>query len=860
MLFGALIVAAMTSPSHAQFVLPCNVVAGVSVTCVNTGIEPADFPAPNPTIPFDFNVFNFGIAQNIAINTAAGGSSLINNSGIALNLIATTFDTGNATVINSGTANFLQADTESGVATVTNTASGIAAFMQSSATLGGNAVANNSGVVANTIFTQTTAGGNATANNFAGGFASDVDTRTFAGGNATTNNAGTITNLMRTGTQAGGDALGINSGAVGGTINTFSVMGSATTINSGSAFDIATTGNSGNATTINSGTTNFINTITDTSGQALTINSGLVNGKITTKTGFFTGGGDATTINSGTVFGDIDTFAADAGFGTGNATFINYGSVFPNNNGIQVFTPSGNAVLANFGTIDLTNSFPFLFIASQDGNASGYNAGHIVGEVGVAAGNFGTATFTNAGIIDGRLTGVAIDMTQFDPTVKPVLNFMPGSRIIGEVGLSGYQGFGFPGTTVNFFTGADISSVVTFGVSCGCLVQGGLTDTGSTVNVFGGAPFVINGNTVAILDPTSFALQDRNVVDVTRTISSLVTGRLTNPAPVSGGTTAIGFAPTGNVATDMARDAFAGISSLSYAAQDRVLFGNPSMTAPDGTSIWAQGFGGRRIQSADAPTLRSVNNFYGGAMGVDKTLRPGLRVGGFIGAGAVKSNVEFGSGDTASDMAFGGVYGRTTMSNAFVDFGLLGGYSRNDVKRTITNNLAPNGMETATASYNGWFISPEIAYGIQHRLAPNWTLTPTARVRYLAASFDGYQEAGSTTNLTVGSRTSHNFEERVEATLAYTTYATPKERMQLSGTLGGLALQRVGDTTVNTVLLGQNLAFATPGKDNVFGIYTGGGFDWRHATGVSVFGAAEFTAMTDSSRTLTGRGGVRYAF
>lgn len=859
-LIAAVSFAAAMMPSDARAQFTC--VAGPPITCTNNGTEPADFFPGNPVFPSDVIFSNLGTAQNITANTAAGGSSLINNSGTALNLTANTVDTGNATVVNSGTAGLLNAITESGTATVTNTAGGFASAIESSTTFGGNAVVNHSGSLTNGIFTRTTQGGNATTNISAGGFVgADVDTRTFNGGNATTNNAGTITTLMRTGTQAGGDALGINSGIVGGVINTFSLNGNATTINSGVSSNIGTAGNGGNATTINSGQTNSINTTTDISGTALTVNSGIVNGFINTITGIFNGGGDATTINTGTVFGDVNTEAGSGGFSR-NATFINYGNVISNgNNGVQVSTTSGNAVFSNYGTIDLSNSgFPFVAIVSQDGNATGYNGGRIIGEVDVLAFNGGTATFTNAGAIDGRITGVAIDMFQNDPSANSVLNIMPGSRIIGEIGLAGVPFFGFPGTTVNFFSGADISSVTTFGITCGCNSQGGLIDTGSVVNVFGGAPFVINGNTVAILDPTSFALQDRNVVDVTRTISALVSGRLMNPAPVGGGTTAIGFAPTGSVATDMARDAFAGISSLGYAAQDRVLFGNPSMTAADGTSIWAQGFGGRRVQSADAPTLRSVNNFYGGAMGVDKAVRPGLRVGGFIGAGTVKSTIDRNAGDTTSDMVFGGVYGRYAMSSSFVDFALLGGHSRNDVKRAMANNLAPGGLEYASAKYDGWFISPEIAYGVQRNIAPKWTVTPTARVRYLAANFAGYQETGSTTNLTVASRTTHNFEQRGEVTFAYTTQATPKERLQLSGTIGALALQRAGDSTVNTVLLGQSLAFATPGKNNVVGVTTGAGFDWRHSTGVSVFGATEFTAMSDSSKTLTGRGGVRYAF
>jgi hypothetical protein len=172
----------------------------------------------------------------------------------------------------------------------------------------------------------------------------------------------------------------------------------------------------------------------------------------------------------------------------------------------------------------------------------------------------------------------------------------------------------------------------------------------------------------------------------------------------------------------------------------------------------------------------------------------------------------------------------------------------------------PGGYEYAAGKYNGWFISPEIAYGLTQSLGANLTLTPSARVRYLAAGFGGYDESGSSTNLSVGSRTSHNFEERGEFRLTHTTNATPAQQLQLSGTAGLIALQRAGDSTVNTILLGQSLAFATPGKASLVGFYAGAGFDWRNVSGISVFAATEFTAMSDSSQTITGRGGVKVAF
>lgn len=737
--------------------------------------------------------------------------------------------------------------------TCTNNGTETNALSTTSTVSGAQAVTINSGLIQGDVETLADGGGNATSRN-SNSIAGYIFTQTsngalgFGGGNAATYNSG-IVDVIATATQDGGNALSVNSGSV------LDVIGNYPAFPGGI---VTATAFGGDATTINSGfvaTSIFtISSLVSGNGSALTVNSGVVNGAIQTVAA---GNGNSTNVNSGSVFGGMLGIVA----GDGNATAANFGYV--GGPAISQVAGFGNASVINYGIIDSGGLSPVGAQATL-GTASVFNAGRILGTVGATVFSDGQAVITNAGLIDGSAFGSAIfiDTDPSNPAAHSTLNILPGSRIIGTIELAGDTFYPGSGTAVNILSGHDISSVLTFGgPGCGCGIFGGLTDTGSTVNVTGGAPYVINGNTVAVLDPTSFANSERNVVDVTRTITSLVTSRLTNPAPIGGnGSSAMGFAPSGNVARDMANDAFSGIPALAYAGNDRVLLSNPNFTATDGTSIWAQGFGGQRIQQADAPTLRSVSNFYGGVLGIDKTVQPGLRLGGFIGGGAVKSTIDLNSGDTSSDMVFGGLYGRYAMGRAFLDFSLLGGYSNNDVKRTIANNLVPGGYEYAAGNYSGWFISPEVAYGLKQSLGNNLTLTPSARVRYLAAGFGGYQESGSTTNLTVASRTSHNFEERGELKLTHTTYATPTEQLQLSGTAGLIALQRVGDSNVSTVLLGQSLAFATPGKGSVVGFYAGAGFDWRNASGISVFGATEFTAMSDQSQIITGRGGVKVSF
>lgn len=825
----------VSGEAHAQFACVGTLGAG-DVTCTNTGTT---------AVPF--------------LQDQLGAFNLTTTSSGASNGITTTSVDGNVTATNSGNNADMLETSASGLGNATSNNSGLIGSYIYTLTGNGNATTNNSGTVAQDITTMAQDGGNALTNN--SGVADALTTYAITSGplrgSATTINSGFVADGILTSANGGGDAITRNTGTVVGGLGTFtsnggtgSGGGNATSINSGTVDSISNiTNDGGNATVINSGrilfaagccgpTPNGIFNVPANGGDATTVNVGTVNGGIYTLTGLTSGGGNSTLHNYGTVTGDVAVIAGASSGGPGNATFNNYGTIY--------------------------GDFVGVTVGAWDGNTSAYNAGRILG--GIRLGNTvgGSVTFSNAGLVDGTYgpfpTGVAVDLSRGDPSIPTTLNILPGSRIIGQIGLNGdITDPSAVGTRVNILGGHDISSVLTFGGGCVC--GNGLLDTGSVVNVTGGAPYVINGDTVAILDPTSFAAADRNVVDVTRTISSLVTSRLTNPAPISGnGSNAMGFAPSGNVARDMANDAFSGISTLAYANNDRVLLSNPNYTAADGTSIWAQGFGGQRVQRADAPTLRSVNNFYGGVLGIDKTVQPGLRLGGFIGGGAIKSNIDLNSGNTSSDIGFGGIYGRYAMGQAFLDFSLLGGYSSNDVKRTLANNLVPGGYEYASGKYNGWFVSPEVAYGFQRALGYNLTLTPSARVRYLAAGFGGYQETGSSANLLVGSRVSHNFEERGEFKLTHTTQATSSEQLQLSGTVGLVALQRVGDSNVNTVLLGQSLAFATPGSGNIVGFYAGAGFDWRNASGISIFGATEFTAMSDQSQTITGRGGVKVAF
>ena len=299
------------------------------------------------------------------------------------------------------------------------------------------------------------------------------------------------------------------------------------------------------------------------------------------------------------------------------------------------------------------------------------------------------------------------------------------------------------------------------------------------------------------------------------------------------------LAPTANGIAGAANAAFGNIPALAnaYAAESRI----PNATALDrasGIAVWSKGFVGARKQDADGPNLAASTIAYGGIIGVDKKITSDLQLGGFLGAGNSRLNVDLNSQSVKTDYVFGGVYGRFDWSSQFLAFAVSAGHTTNSSERTVANNLVPGGLETATASYNGWFVSPELAYGVRMPLANNIMLTPAARLRYVAGFFDGYSETGSAQNLTVASRTVQNVEERFELALSRID-AVKQGLLKTTATFGVLGMERLGGTTINTVLIGQNLAFAAPGQNNVAGVYTGLGFDYRVTQSVSLFAAIE---------------------
>jgi uncharacterized protein with beta-barrel porin domain len=495
-------------------------------------------------------------------------------------------------------------------------------------------------------------------------------------------------------------------------------------------------------------------------------------------------------------------------------------------------------VASNTGTIAGAD----IAIKATD-SATVNNAGTISGSKAIVSA--GATTITNFGIIRSTAgaTGTAIQLSSAADT----LNIKNGSSIIGLIDM----GHGADVINVDAVPQIPKGISMLFRATSAVIftLKQQLENFDGVINIIGGGgsasvqPSVTVNGRSASLDPTALAQQDRSLMDFSGGMSSMVQGRLGGAATGSG-PQAMSYTMVGSN-NDARAEMFAKAPVASW-------------NAP--VNVWSSAFGATRSQTGTDTTLDSTSNVYGGAIGVDRRIRPDWLVGVFAGGGNGSMNVSLNSQRVNTDYFSGGAYSRFEWASQFLDATLQVGGANNRSTRSIQNNIG-GGLETATASYGGWFVSPEIAYGYHMEVGNGYTLTPVARVRYVAGFFDGYTESGSTQTLSIGSRTLQDFEERGELEISKISSFFGGDHLLKATVHGGvIALQRAGDATVNAVLIGQNLSFVTPGKSSAVGGVVGASFDYRVSPNVALFGALEGTLMSDSSSTGAARGGVKVAF
>ena len=593
------------------------------------------------------------------------------------------------------------------------------------------------------------------------------------GDNATIDNAGTITSGFGTGIIVFQNSHVNNSGDI-----------KAGTLLGGSGVGIAALENSKvtNSGTISSGRTGI-----SIGANVSVTNSGIISGDSTAIDAF-----DNTRITNSGILAS-DSTGIDAG---DNTSVANSGTI----------TGSRFGIFADADNLSVTNSGS---IVSDGKGALGSGLG-----IGIAANTI--TSLTNSGIIIGG-NGTAIE--EFGAGGDTRLTLLPGSVIVGRIRLGGGI------NTLEVGKGLNLASTFEIGLP-------DFADDTFLISGTGGAPFVVNGNQVIVVDPTGFAASEVWLDSLANSILNAVDAN----AASGGGLAGSGSADGGGAGGTRAELTQAG----SAGSEQRV---------------WGSFLGGYRSQEGKGANV-DLDLAYGGALlGADAFRRGGLTLGAFVGGAVSEADQEFDAQDIDATSALGGFYLRQDWEPAWINLTLAGGWVRHDSERRIANNLAADGIDEARAEYDGYFAIPAVTFGARiSEVLPNFSLEPSLRLHYAGLFLEGFEESGSAAALRVESRELHQAGARAQLALPYLIRGLDGEVFRLEGRLGLDGRLDLGDDRVDARVAGLPLDFEASFEDEVVSGFLGAGVSFTTPDGSTVIGAsAEGRLGSDGSEELGGR-------
>lgn len=321
-----------------------------------------------------------------------------------------------------------------------------------------------------------------------------------------------------------------------------------------------------------------------------------------------------------------------------------------------------------------------------------------------------------------------------------------------------------------------------------------------------------------------------------------------------------GFATAGpwlhimnGVTRDAVNDALSQEDPSALAGGSRFAYGTGKETGIRG---WASGYGGVQNLSGSGG-VTGASQAYGGIVSGGTFAVEERMFGAFGGGGYSHIKTDGGQQTITVSSAFGGLYGSAQHGDWRVNGSMALGYAHHSSERQVANNLVNGGLETASATYGGVYLSPALT--LTRPIGESTDLSLAGA--YGAVFLDNYQESGSAADLTVASRTVQVASVQAKLTTLAGEHRMENGSLSVKTWLGVDGSFNLGSDDVSAFAAGLPITFAAGFADAMAIGFAGVGVGYDPATGPWSFGATlEGRLGTDDYREIRAAGTAGWRF